>query len=188
MIKTITDIRKKFFLQKFIDDYRVGAVFPSSYFLIRKVTKLLPNNMSVVVEQGAGNGVMTRALLKKLKPDGKLYVVEQNQQFINLLEKISDPRLVLVRGFAQDFNYEQNLQGKKADLVITSIPFSFLKHDERNMICKQAYSNLIDGGMFIIFHQYSLVMENFVREYFKNVYNIFYLFNIPPCSIIVAKK
>ncbi len=188
MLKTITDIRKKFFLQKFVDDYRVGAAFPSSYFLIKKVSRLLPNNMYMVVEQGAGNGVMTRELLKKIAPTGKLYIVEQNQNFIDILKTINDPRIVIVRGFAQDFNYEQNLLGKKADLVITSIPFSFLTNTERDTVCNNAYNNLADGGMFIIFHQYSLTMKKTVEKYFKKVYDIFYLFNIPPCSIIVAKK
>lgn len=144
--------------------------------------------MSVVVEQGAGNGVMTRALLKKIAPEGKLFVVEQNQHFIDTLSKISDPRIVIVRGFAQDFDYALHLQGQPIDLIITSIPFSFLKEEERTFVCQSAYANLKNEGMFIIFHQYSLVMKKFVEKYFKNVYDIFFLWNIPPCSIIIAKK
>ena len=167
MIETIANIKKKFFLHKFIDDYRVGAAFPSSYFLVKKVRSLLPNNMSIVIEQGAGNGVMTRELLKKISPDGKLFVIEQNQHFIDVLCTINDPRIVIVCGLAQDFDYKKYVGEKSVDLVISSIPFSFLKEEERSTVCENAYRNLVDGGMFIIFHQYLVLNLYLPRLYIK---------------------
>lgn len=179
---------KKSFLNKFIKDYKVAALSPSSRFLVKKILTDLNTPLNLVIEQGAGNGVLTFELLKKLSPSGKYIVIEQNKEFLAQLSKIKDSRLVVWEGLAQAFAYEHHLHGKKADLIISSIPFSFLKKQERDTLCAEAYQNLAHGGKFIIFHQYSILMKEIVKKYFGAPNVQFILWNIFPCFIIKAAK
>ncbi len=177
------------FLTKFFTDYKVAALSPSSHFLISKVLKELHTPLQCVVEHGAGDGSMTVAILKKLAPNGTLILVEQNNAFLHKLRTIRDARITVVDGLSQDFSYTNHLaRGQKPDLIISSVPFSFLKKEEREKICHEANQHLAPGGEFIIFHQYSTLMKDVVKKYFGASNVTFILWNLFPCFIIKAKK
>lgn len=182
-------IQKKDFLDRFLADYKVAAISPSSHFLLKKIIKQLHTPLECVVEHGAGDGVMTLEILRKLSPTGTLILVEQNNEFLNHLRAINDPRIVVVDGLSQEFNYATYIpKGKKPDLILASIPFSFLNVAERERICKDAHDNLTPSGEFIIFHQYSTLMKDTVKKFFGAPNVTFILWNIFPCFIIKAKK
>ncbi len=177
------------FIENFLSDRNVGAFFRSSRFLVNAIAKNFPKQMAIAIEFGPGNGIMTRAILKKMPPHGKLIAVEQNGSFLKALAEINDPRLLVVRGFAQEFDYRAHLgMEEKVDLIIASIPFSFLEKDERQYICKEASAHLTQEGTFIIFHQFSRLMKEVMQQYFASVQSRLFLWNIFPCFIIKAKK
>lgn len=184
-----TIMHKLHFIKNFVTDYKVGAFFQSSPQLIARALVSLPPNPHFIIEQGPGDGVMTRVLLHKLAPTGKLILIEQNKEFIKNLRALNDPRITIVEGFAQDFDYASHLKkGELADAIISSIPFSFLEKKDREHICRDAYIHLAPRGSFIIFHQYSTLMLNSMKKYFREAHASFVLQNIFPCFVLSATK
>ena len=181
--------QKKPFLNGLLKDYRVAAISPSSRFLIKKALAELRSPIHLAIEQGSGDGTMTKEILKKMAPNGTLILIEQNKEFLPALHALHDPRISIFEGLAQDFPYHTYLTAaQKVDVVISSIPFSFLTKPEREKVCKEAYDHLAPHGQFIIFHQYSTLMKEVVKKYFGAPNVTFILWNLFPCFIIKAKK
>lgn len=178
------------FLRNALRGEKVGAVSRSSKFVIKEVLKNIgESNLGTVVEYGPGDGVLTKELLKKMPESGKLFVVELDPNFVVELSKIKDKRLHVIHGKIEDISENPDKYNiEKADLVVSSIPFTFIKKDEREVIVKNIEKNLSDEGRFIIFHQYSLLMQRIMKKYFKNVESFFEPRNFLPCFIIVGKK
>jgi phospholipid N-methyltransferase len=179
---------KKQNINSFIKDYKVAAISSSSRYLVKTVLKELRGECKLIVEQGAGDGVLSRELLKKMSKDGKLILVEQNKEFLKILKKIKDSRIIIYEGLAQDFNYQEFTGGEKADYVISSIPFFYLTESERKLVSKKAYENLKTGGKFIIFHQYRLLMKEHIEKFFTKTKFKFVVMNVFPCFVIIGKK
>ena len=90
------------FLKNAILGKKVGAISVSSKYVIKRVLKEIEGeNYKNIVEYGPGDGVLTRELLKLLPRDGKLVVIETDNNFIKHLEKIRDKRLTVIRGKMQ---------------------------------------------------------------------------------------
>src|SRR3989344_6403005 len=181
-LSPIHNLRKRAkFFKNAILDRNVGAVSKSSKYVINNVLKRLKQPLQIVIEFGPGDGPMTKALLKRLSPDGKLLVIESNVKFVEELRKIDDERLHIVEGNVQDIISKDIYGFEKVDLVVSSIPFSFLKPSERINIVKITNKLLISGGSFIIFHQYSRLMAKTLRQVFGSVSVILEPRNFPPC-------
>lgn len=69
----------------------VGSIAPSSIFLAKKIVKLLPTHASGVgrhyLEVGAGTGVFTEEIIKRLKNHDQLDIVEVDPEFCEILRK-----------------------------------------------------------------------------------------------------
>jgi phospholipid N-methyltransferase len=177
------------FLKNAISGEKVGALSRSSKFVINEVLKNVESNLDTVIEYGPGDGVLTVELLKRLSPKGKLLVVELDTNFVNELKKIKDDRLIVIKGQMEEISSQISKYGMdNADIVVSSIPFSFIKKSEREMVVKNTEEVLKKGGKFIIFHQYSLIMSKILKKYFSSVTNHFEPRNFFPCFIMVAKK
>ncbi len=176
-------------INSFLKDYKVAAIASSSKFLVKEVLKEIPDNLNIIIEHGSGDGVLSKHLLKKVKTDGKVFLVEQNQKFLDILNKIKNPQAHVFSGYAQDFDYKKNLgENKKVDLVVSSIPFFFLSEKDREDVVREAYKNLKSGGKLIVFHQYRLYVLPYLKKYFKDIKLKFVLRNLFPCFIIIATK
>lgn len=136
------------FIKTFKSDKNVAAIVPSSQFVVRGVMKHVPKSFDSAIECGPGEGVMTRAVLKRLGSRGKMLVIESNLQFTDTLREIHDPRLLITEGKAQDMlGYAGNYGMNRVDLVLASIPFSFLKSPERMQFVRDAYELLSSEGI-----------------------------------------
>ncbi len=166
----------------------VGAVTMSSKHVVEDVLRIMPKSFSTVVEYGSGDGVMTRALLEKLPHDGKMLAIESNEGFVVELQKMGDVRLKVMHNLVQDIGAEDMGSYSPADVVVSSIPFSFLSLDERLRVVSEAHSLLAPGGLFIVFHQYSWLMQKPIQSIFGSVSTQFEARNMPPCFILWAQK
>lgn len=177
------------FVSNFLHDYKVAAFSESSGIVIQRVLSICDANARIVIEQGAGNGVLTRALLAHLSKESRLIVIEQNADFLATLRALSDPRLTVVEGDVEHFDYNAYLKnGELADLVVSSVPFSFLLKEGRIAVCAAAYVHLCVGGKMIIFHQYSTLMKDILCMKFSRVRTHFVIRNIFPCFVMVGEK
>jgi phospholipid N-methyltransferase len=179
---------KTAFLRTAVKDRDVGAVMSSSRYVVRQVLDHIVSPPRMVLEYGAGDGVMTQALLSALSLEGTLIAIESNPSFCQKLEQIQDSRLTVFQGTVQDF-FRGNLpEENQADLIVSSIPFSFLKPRERTRLIEQSAAALSETGQCIIFHQYSPLMKKYMHQSFDNVSVGFEIRNVLPCFIIRGKN
>lgn len=177
------------FLKTAIKDRQVAAIASSSKFVIQKVIKKLPKNTKTIIEYGPGNGALTKKLLKVLPKDGKLLVIESNQQFANNLKKLKDPRLIVIHSRVEaTLETLSDLGFNQVDAVVSSIPFSFLQPEVRQTIVAHTYKILAPGGRFIVFHQYKRLIIPTLYAFFEDVHTSFEILNVFPCFIFNAQK
>ena len=58
------------FIKVALGDYKVGAITVSTKYVADRVANALPKGAKNVIEYGAGDGVITKEILKRLPPDG----------------------------------------------------------------------------------------------------------------------
>lgn len=181
---------KQHFLRVALSDFKVGALAESSPYLVREALRSQDDKrLKKIIEYGSGNGVMTGALLKRLPADGQLIAIESNRDFVELLRGIEDPRLRIICGTIQDIIpilQKERLQG--IDLIVSSIPFSWLNQKARKQVILDSAEFLAKDGSLVFFHQYIPIAALSLRRFFKKVSISFVPRNIFPCFVIVAHK
>lgn len=179
------------YLREYVKDRDVGALYPSSRFLVRRIIRCLDRpRIKTLVELGPGPGIATRPILDALREDARYIAIEKNPAFLTALRTSTpDPRLQAVEGDALDLGTILSSRGVvSADAVIASIPFSFLTAEERARLVAGVHSILTEGGDFIVFHQFSPLMRSCLRERFFRVKVHFEPRNIFPCFLLHCKK
>jgi phospholipid N-methyltransferase len=188
-VQTHTPVRKRSFVRVALRDHKVGALAGSSKYLVRRVLNLVPDTCKVIIEYGAGDGVMTRALLTRLAPEGTLFAIEPNREFVEELRAIRDARLVVIEGLAHDIMQGWVERGMPpADLVLSSVPFSFMRPTDRIRMVSNTYDALRIGGRFIIFHQYWPLARQVLKRVFGEAVSSYEWKNVFPCFIFVSRK
>lgn len=176
------------FIKVALKDYKVGALTKSSPYTVRAILKQVRPGYKLVVEYGAGDGVITKELLSRLPGDAKVVAVELNKDFLPLLQDIKDDRLAVKNEDVVRLSENFSPAGiKAADAVISGIPFSFFKPETRDQIVRNTCRNLREGGVFIVY-QYSPLMLPVLKKHFKHVTMSVEPRNIFPYFIMVAEK
>jgi len=179
------------YFRQYIGDRDVGALHPSSSYLVRRLIGCLrPEAIRTLVELGPGPGIATLRLLEALPAGARYVAIEKNAAFLAALRASTrDPRLDIVEGDARRVREILAARGiASADAVIASIPFSFLPKEDRSLLIDAVASLLDDDGDFIIFHQFSTLMRPLIKERFGRVRVLFEPRNIMPCFLIHARK
>lgn len=186
----IKDVNPQF-LKAAAKDKNIGAIAGSSRFLVRKVLSLLPEReLELVLEYGPGDGAMTKALLTRLSPTGRLIAIEPNATFVQTLAQIPDPRLTTIHGRAQEVEELLSRAGvtQPADLIISSVPFSFFTPQDRQRLMASSHRLLQPAGELIFFHQYIPLVYPLMRRFFPHTNAHFVLRNLFPCFIVRGRK
>ena len=163
----------------------VGAIAPSSKRTIARVLAPVDwNACEVFVEYGPGVGTFCRPVLDRLRRDGKLIVIDTNEDFIAYLNAtISDPRFSAVHASAAAVGEIVGAHGfDHADYVLSGLPFSTLPPGVGRAIMDATQRVLRPGGAFLVY-QYTARARRLMRLYFPRVDEGFELFNLPPCVI-----
>lgn len=167
---------------------RVGTIFPSSRWTARAVAKWVPDHTRTLIEYGSGNGSITRELLRSMPKKSKLIGIEMAADFITDLRKIQDKRLHLVHGnVLLHVKHYKKLAPRGASVVVSGIPFSFLKKAQLNELIRLTQKLLVKNGRFIVY-QHTLRALPFLQHYFERVSLAFEPRNIIPYFIMVAEK
>ncbi len=177
----------KRFLQK---PFQVASIVPSSRALVERVAdKIDFAKAQVIVEYGPGEGVHTREIARRMRPDAKLLVFELDAAFSRDLERqfAGDSRVHVCNRNAADLPDEMQRHGiSSCDYILSGIPFSILNIDKKRALLQKTHDSLGADGSFIIYQvtnelkQHATIFEHADSEYF--------LQNIPPMFITIFRK
>ena len=80
----------------------VGTVTRSSKHLCKGMIKHVDfQHARLIVELGAGDGVITKHILRNMHPDARLMAFEVHPKFCESLRRIRDKRLIVVEDSAE---------------------------------------------------------------------------------------
>jgi phospholipid N-methyltransferase len=182
--------KRKFWKQFLKSRREIGSVTPSSRYLTRSIVDKIDFSTDIVViELGPGTGVFTQAILSKLSPNSRLFVIELNNEMFDLLEKkFHDPRLILYHGSATDMPKLLSDHGvHKADYIVSSLPLSVMPDEISHQIFLESKNLLGNHGKFIQF-MYTLVLKAKLEKYYNQVAQNFVLFNFPPAFVFECQN
>jgi len=181
--------KRKFISEFFKKGNRVGAVAPSSRFLVSKMLRPIDfSKAKVIVELGPGTGPMTLGMLKLMRPDAKIYAFETSETFCEQLRPLVDERVeVLNISAAQAHDYLAQKGIKEADYVVSSLPFAIIPKEVTDQIIASALEVLKPDGLYVQF-QYSLASYKMFKRVFGKVGLNFTPFNIPPAVVYICSK
>ncbi len=167
----------------------VGTVTRSSRYLCQGAIKHVDfQKARVIIELGAGDGVITKHILRNMRPDAKLLAFEVNPKFCESLREINDPRLTVAQDSAEKLkDYMASIGAEQADYVISAIPFVALPKEAGHTIVQACYDNLRSSGLYIQVH-YSLLAKKLYESVFGNVDINFIPLNMPPAFVLVSEK
>jgi phospholipid N-methyltransferase len=175
-----------FFARQFLaHPRRVGSLIPSSRPLIgRMLAGVDWARVETAVEFGPGTGVVTRALLARLRPDARLIAFELNPQFATYLARsIADPRLVVLPMSAE---HVADHVPAGCEVAISSLPFSIMPREVRGRILA-ATARVLKPGAPLIGYQYSPAFLAELRGAFPAVHVRFEPRNWPPAFVFTAR-
>jgi phospholipid N-methyltransferase len=204
----LTSIRERleFFSTAMRDFDKNASLFPSSRFLVEAMLKPLPlDRLTCITEFGPGTGVMTRGLLKRMRPDAHLHCIELDEKLTaTLREHVQDPRLKLVCGDAIELRRHLDACGcKQTQGVVSSLGLSLIPGPIRHQILQGTVANLDAGGWFT---QYSYVYTRWINwspqtkqwstfyarslleQYFAEVESEVVPLNLPPAVAYACRK
>lgn len=167
-----------------------GTFIPSSRFLVKRILKNIDFSTSeVIVEYGPGNGIITKEILKNLKPNAILICFEINEKFLEELEKINHKQLVVLNSSAENVEEEiQKLGYQKVDNFVSSLPLAIIPKEISFSIVKNSSEVLNEGGNFLQY-QYSTQFLKPLKTIFNDAVKLeFEPLNLPPAFLYNCKK
>ncbi len=193
---------KTFAMEALTDFLTVGAIAPSSRYLTHAMLGPIPlAKARVVVEVGAGTGVMTRALLDLMPPDSTLLAFEINARFArHLRSNVLDPRLQVIHARAETLQEELRVRGiDHVDAVVSSLALGFMAERQRTAFLGELGSLLGEAGVFTQFqylhrlelkngHVRKFHLVHLLRRYFRSVQQRMIWRNLPPAFVFACRR
>jgi len=136
-----------------------------------------------IVELGVGTGCVTRALLRRMRPDARLVSLELVQEFAEACDCVGDPRFTLRNVCATtlpDILEEEGIES--VDAVVSSLPLSIMDPAVVDRILDVARDCLGPEGKFLQY-QYSLSQQHRMLSRYPDVAVGFTLLNVPPAFV-----
>lgn len=180
--------RLSFFIESMKNIKETGTVTRSSRFICKAMISYIDfENADVIVELGAGDGVITRHILKAMKPDTKLLVFEISEPFCEEIRAIKDDRMVVIQDSAENLGkYLEEYGFSQVHDVISAIPFVVVPEDIGNNIVGEVRKYLRKGGTMVQLH-YSTLTKKLYERFFDTVSIKFVPLNVPPAFLHICK-
>jgi len=179
------------FFKRFLKrPFQIASIVPSSKALVERVSdKIDFDRARVIAEYGPGEGVHSREIAHRMRPDCQLLLFEIDAALSRDLHRqfSDDPRVHVINDNAAHLSSVLRQRGiDSCDYIVSGIPFSILQIDKKRALLQQTHDALAPGGRFIIYQvtnelkQHAKIFEHAESEYF--------LQNIPPMFITVFER
>jgi phospholipid N-methyltransferase len=179
------------FFKRFLKrPFQIASIVPSSKALVERVAdKIDFDRARVIAEYGPGEGVHSREIARRMRPDCRLLLFELDAAFSRDLHRQfrDDPRVHVINDNAAHLPLELSRRGIDAcDYIVSGIPFSILKIDKKRALLQQTHDALAAGGRFIIYQVTNELKQH--AKIFDHAESEYFLQNIPPMFITVFEK
>lgn len=142
-----------FLKQLLVAPQSIGAVWPSSGYLGRcMAARVPPEGDGLVVELGAGTGVVTQALLNHGVAPSRLCVVERSADFVHFLRQ-RFPALLVIQGDAATLA-DYLPADVRVDAIVSSLPLRSLASEDVQRI-EQQWCQLLKPGAVLVQFTYA---------------------------------
>ncbi|OAT50263.1 methyltransferase [Proteus hauseri ATCC 700826] len=165
------------YLKRFvISPTTMGTIAPSSRWLCYEMLDKLNWDRDIqVAELGAGTGVITQQILKRMSVKSSLDVFEIEPSFTTELRKINDERLTIYTTSAESLDSHYNM-------IISGLPFLSIPKKTGLKILKRVHQELLKSqGCFVLF-QYTTRYEKILSRYF-HLEKRRVMLNVPPAWV-----
>lgn len=165
---------------------QVGALVPTSKSTVRAMLDMTEwRPASRVVELGAGTGVYTDELLRRVGPGAEVIAFEIDPRLAErLTERFSDHRLRVVNDSAE--RLADYLDGQKADVIVSALPFTTLPVGVRETVFGAITEALAPEGVMLAI-QYSTARQRDLERVFAAVCRRRSLRNVPPALLYACR-
>jgi phosphatidylethanolamine/phosphatidyl-N-methylethanolamine N-methyltransferase len=165
---------------------KVGAVWPSSPQLARKMAESVPiDGTGLVVELGAGTGAVTQALLDRGVSAERLLVIERSALFVaHLRRRFPQARVMLADATTLASFLPKDM---KVDTIVSSIPLRSLPEWEAGAVVRQWRAVLSPQGQVVQFTYALRGAFDYRLEGFLRCASRIAWANLPPARVIVFR-
>jgi len=181
--------RIQFFFEGIKHFKEVGTLTRSGVAMSQKAASFIPADEEVVVvELGAGDGVMTKHLLDRISKNSTLISIELNEKLYEHLADIQDDRLVAIHASAEELEailIQRNI--KEVDYMVSAIPFIVFPKEKALEMLHTFKGLMKSGGLYMQVH-YAKRLTSLYESVFGNLQTNFILANLPPAYVFVCEK
>jgi phospholipid N-methyltransferase len=179
------------FFKRFLKrPFQIASIVPSSKALVDRVAdKIDFGRARVIAEYGPGEGVHSREIARRMRPDCQLLLFEIDPAFSRDLQRqfSKDSRVHVINDNATRLSSELRKRDIGwCDYIVSGIPFSILKIDKKRALLQQTHDALAPGGRFIIYQVTNELKQH--AKIFEHANSEYFLQNIPPMFITVFEK
>ena len=186
-----------FFINFIKNPSAVGAIIPSSKALalqIIETTKVREAN--VIVEFGAGTGVITQQIQLARKPDSHFFSFEINEELARITKERCPDVEILIESAAKTMDILSKNNLDSCDCIVSGLPWATLPQDIQKELFSVILQALRPGGIFATFgYVQSSIMPSVTRfrdkleQSFSETGTTRYVWgNVPPARVYWAKK
>ena len=165
---------------------QVGAIWPTSRRAVRDLLDMhdLPS-AKTIVEFGTGTGVYTQEILARLGPDATFLAFEIDPKLATAVSRrLQDPRLRVINDSAE--KVEAYLEDEKADVVVSSLPFTTFPAPLRESIMDLSREALSPDGVMLVL-QYSPKVLPHLQSRFSRIRRRISPLNAPPAFLYACE-
>ena len=166
----------------------LGSIIPSSRFLVDQVLEPIDwGRARVIVEYGPGIGTFTSEILRRMRSDAQLVVIETNSDFVRFLQRtLPDPRLHVVHDSATEVQRALTRLALPAPrYIISGIPLGIRPDPVRTDIAVKSRAALEPGGAFLVY-QFTARAFPTLQRTFGEVRRSFERRNFPPAQLFLC--
>lgn len=177
-----------FYKALFKNPRAMGSIIPSSTHLAEAIADFVPvTDNKIIVELGAGTGVVTQALLDHgIRPD-LILAVESSKDLVQKL-KARFPKVRVVHGDAADLSNFIKQQPLPVGTVICGLPLLILPPEKIQEILHQVDQVLCPGGRYIKYTYGSKDIWSKILSHYKKITAKRIWLNIPPARVCVYES
>lgn len=161
-------------------------VHPESTYLAQRMTpEVVINEASLIVELAPGTTGCTEEIIRKMRKDAKLVLIEADSDVVHFLKERYGTcnRITIVE--ANPVHLQETLQTlniKEVDVIITGLPFVRLGSAKTDTILRETKTVLSETGVLLTF-QYTKLRKNHFEEAFGQVRYEREFRNLPPAYL-----